>query len=467
MRSSSWSSRRPVVLGVALALASGAIGAGCKKRLPPPPPVPVAPAELTGGPAPPTTTATTIVLDPPQPLPGGAPDGAIGVAGPIRLVGAADDGAWVMTCPAEGPGKLRVVVGDGPGLEVDRVVAATDRDLAVIVGDALIHVDVVARTSQRLGRAAYARIDADSRRLVQADGRRVIVRDPGAAPRTIDTGVEIAGLWARSRRWLEVAPGTPARDLTEGACGWVDDHDYQLPVADRTTIDLDPSGVEAAERIGPELGITASGEVTLDGAVVVAADCVAHVIAALAEPPRALVMCGSGRNRVVGAGGFVREVGGNGGRSGDQATIADQLILGRRVICLSGACIDLVTGRDFATYDHELVAATDRVVVRKQSGGLLLDDLDQERQRRLALPRVTQAVTVDTATGRRRAGPAPAAPVFVDLAGHYLLYGRFVVDLEAGTLVATVAEGAIAIERAGRVLVPVAPGQGPLRWRGL
>ena len=46
---------------------------------------------------------------------------------------------------------LRVVVGDGPGLEVDRVVATSERDLIVIDGDALVHVDVVARTRRRLG----------------------------------------------------------------------------------------------------------------------------------------------------------------------------------------------------------------------------------------------------------------------------------------------------------------------------
>lgn len=73
--------------------------------------------------------------------------------------------------------------------------------------------------------------------------------------------------------------------------------------------------------------------------------------------------------------------------------------------------------------------------------------------------------TIDTATGRRRSGAAPKPPTYIDAAGDHLLYGRHVVDVAQATLVATIADDALAIDRSGRVLVPAAEGQGPLRWR--
>lgn len=46
-----------------------------------------------------------------------------------------------------------------------------------------------------------------------------------------------------------------------------------------------------------------------------------------------------------------------------------------------------------------------------------------------------------------------------------MLYGRYVIVVEAGALVATLAEDAVAIDRSGRVLVPASESMGPLRWR--
>lgn len=422
---------------------------GCKKKLPEPPPAPK-PVVITEGTA--------------EPLPAGTGDGAIGVVGRTRMIGVAADGSWVAVCEGQ-PEKLRVVVGDSAGLVADRVVAGSERDLVVVVGDALVHVDTVARTARKLGRVAPAAIDDASRRIVQVDDTKLIVRDPGVAPRTIDLGVQIGAVWSRGKRWLEMAPGVPTRDLTQGSCGWVNLGTYDFPNDQRQTIDLDPSGVEAADRIGPVLGVTAAGEITLDGAVVASADCVGLVVAALATPPRALVMCADNRNHVVGPGGWDRPVGGSFGGPRDQAGIATQLMLGVRVYCVTGACIDLITGREFGTYGNELVWDGDEVVVRKDGGNLLIDELDQERQRTVVLPRLTQAVTVDTATGRRTSGSAPKPPTYIDSAGRFLLYGRHVVDVEAGTLVATLAEDALAIDTHGRVLIAPAEGQGPLRWR--
>ena len=432
---------------VLAALVAGA--ASCKKKEPPPPRPPIDAAPAAASPA--------------QPLPGGAADGAIGGTGEVELVAAADDGAWVAICQQDRPGHevLRVVVGDGPGLEARWLVAATDRDLAVLTADALVHVDAVARTARVLGPHAPVAIDRDSRRLVQAEGATVIVRDPGVAPRTVDAGGEVERLSLRGRRWLSVHRGTPARQPDYSSCGWVQPG-YAKPVAD-ATIDLDPSGVEALERVGPELGVTAAGEVTLDGARVAPAECVGNVIAALAEPPRALVMCNEGRNHVVGP-GLDREVGGTLGGGREQAQISEQLVLGRRVVCVTGACIDLVSGRDFGTYDTPIVWAGERFVVRKRGGNLLVDELDHERQREVVLPRLTQAVTVDTATGRRVAGAAPTPPAFIDAAGRFLLYGRHVVDVEDARLVATLADDALAIDTAGRVLA-VDPRDRRLRWR--
>ncbi|HVV82933.1 MAG TPA: hypothetical protein VHE35_07620, partial [Kofleriaceae bacterium] len=367
-------------------------------------------------------------------------------------------------CDDASPARLHVVVGDGPGLVGDRLVAASDRDLAIIDGGGLVQIDVAARTWRRLGPPALAALDGPSRRLVTVDGTRVVVRDPGVAPRTIDTGKPIAGLWLHGKRWLEVGSGDTPYELTQGACGYLHVDPSQVATDRRTTIDLDPAGVEAPERIGPELGITAGGEVTLDGTKVIGADCVADVIAALAEPPRALVMCNGAHNHVVGP-GFDKEVGGVGGGAREQAVIADDLLLGQRVVCVTGACIDLVTGRDFDTYEQAAVWYDDRYLVRRKGGGLVIDDLDHERQREVLLPRLTQAVTIDTATGRRTAGAAPKAPAYLDASGDYLLYGRHVVDVDQATLVATLADDALAVDRSGRVLLPAAEGQGPLRWK--
>ena len=443
----------PSSRGVLLLVAALAAGSGCKKR--------EKATQAKAAPPPPPPPAEGVA----EPLPGGAPGGALGVDGAVELLAAADDGRWVLLCQREGSQtRLRVVVGDGPGLDVDRAVATSERDLVVVDGDALVHVDVVARTARRLGPVAPAAIHAASRRLIQVDGTKLIVRDPGAAPRTVDHGVEIGGISSRGKRWLEVAAGAPTSYLTHGTCTQiVDTSVHQFPASSRTTVDLDPSGLEAPERVGPELGITAAGEVTLDGATVVGADCVGNVVAALAEPPRALVMCNRGGNRVVGP-GLDKVVGGSFGGEREQATISENLLLGRRVVCATGACIDLVTGRDFETYSHGAVWLDDRFLVRKGGSGLLIDDLDQERQRALALPRITQAVTVDTATGRRIAGAAPKPPAFIDGAGRFLLYGRHVIDVEAGTLVKTVADDPLAIDTAGRILVVAPDGDGPLRW---
>ena len=74
----------------------------------------------------------------------------------------------------------------------------------------------------------------------------------------------------------------------------------------------------------------------------------------------------------------------------------------------------------------------------------------------------------------REAASAPAAATAVtapvpfppgDSAGRWMLYGRHVIDLEDGVLVATLAEEALAIDELGRVLVPAAPGVGPLQWK--
>ncbi len=431
----------------ALCLAIACAGPACKKKLPAPPTPPLdAPAPTLGA---------------PEPLPGGSPDGAVGDAAKATFVAAADDGAWVLLCqPYQTPfERLHVVVGDGPGLLAQRVVAAADRDLVVLAGDAMLHVDVPARTVRRLGPIGAAAIDGESRRVVHADGTKVVVLDPGQAPRTVETGDSIAHLALRGKRWLSVEHGDPPKLDPYSSCGWVD-HAYEI---DDATIDLDPSGLEANDRIGPELGITGAGEVTLDGVTVAGADCVATVIAALAQPPRALVGCSDGMH-VVGP-GLDRAVHGSIGGKAEQATISEHLTLGERLVCVTGACIDLTSGRDFGTYETPSVWADDRFIVRKGGGGLLVDDLDQDRQREVVLPRLTQAVTVDTATGRRVAGPAPTPPAFVDAAGRFLLYGRHVVDVDAAALVATLPADGLAIDRSGRVLVAPAPERGPLRWR--
>jgi hypothetical protein len=394
-----------------------------------------------------------------RPLPPEAADGAIGRAGPVTLVVTAEDGGWVALCQGASLRRgMALVVGAGAGLPADRLIAGSDRDVVVIDGDHLVHVDIVARTWRRLGPAGPAAIDAERRRIVHARGDRLIVRDPGQAPREIGAAGPVATILLRGGRWAEITTGPVPGVLLRGSCG----QPYVRPDAEKqATIDLDPVGVEAVDRVGPAIGVTAAGEVTLDGEVVADAACSGYVMAALAEPPRVLVACQLAGIYVVGpdlraqVGGHVRHVG--------PAAIAEPLTLGHRLICVSGACVDLVAGVSYDTGEHALVWADDETLVRIDGTGLRIDQLGGGHAV-VPLPHVTREITIDAATGRRIAGPAPRPPTWIGAAGRFGLYGRHLLDVRAGRLVATLGTDTLAVDRGGRVLVPASPGHGPLRW---
>lgn len=428
---------------------------GCKQKAPPAAGTAGSDAAaVTPPPAPPPPVTSA-------PIPPGSGDGAIGAAGAFELVAAADDGGWVALCQDR---LLHVVLGDGEGLLAQHLMAASDRDLVVASDGKLIHLDVVARTRTRLGNYAPVVIDADSRRVIRGEGAALIVERPGAPPRTIATAKPVVAMVAHGPRWLEVAGGAEPTHETSRPCGWLDTSAVvNVAEADRRVIDLDPEA-EATDRIGPELGVGATGEITLDGAVVVGPDCIATVVGALADPPRALVQCEHGPGRVVGP-GFDQRVPELLGSGVEASTIADHVRLGERLVCVAGTCVDLIGGRSFPIAGHELVWFNGKVVVRAQDRGLWFDELDGGVHRELALPAATQTVTLDTVTGRRRVRPAPPPPRFVDGAGDYLLYGRHVVDVAGARLIATLDDDALAIDRSGRILVATAPGQAPLRWR--
>ena len=441
---------RGVRLRTWLALGAMALAtAGCKKKAP----------RATAVTAPPIDAGERTAIGAPVALPAVVATADVGGPAASTLIAAAEDGAWTALCVATEP---MLVVGASAGIPFDRLIAHTAKDVVVVRDRSLVHVDVVARTERTLGSVAAAAVDPVTRRLVIARSSEVTVIDPGVAPRTVpNPGGTPAAVVLRGARWAELWSGS-ARMLGDRSCT------DNLSYGTRSTIDLDPAGVEAP-RLGPELAITPTGEVTLDGAVVIPASCGAEVVAALADPPRVLATCGKGDNLVAGPGGFSRPVGGNNrGNAYVSATIADALSLGRRVVCIYGACVDLVTGESFSTYSNAQLWIDERVVVRAQPEGLWIDRLSDDpatpaKHLVVNLPRISAAVTVDTVTGQRRTGPTPTAPTVIGVAGGWMLYGRYVIDLERGALVATLPADALAIDRQGRVLMR--KDGAPLRWR--
>lgn len=400
----------------------------------------------------------------PAPLPAGGADGALGIAGPATLLGHAPDGGWVALCQGE-PARPRVIVGDGPGLALDRVVATGPGDVVATTGERMVHLDTRARTSRTLARPMPAAIAPDGQRVVLGDGADLVVLDPDRPPRRVATGDRVRAVALTTTRWATIEHGL-AVTPTPGCDRW-----WAFQSGQHVTIDLDP-GAEAVERVGPELAITPAGEVALDGEVVIGADCAALVVAALASPPRVMARCGS-RELIAGPGGFrawVSVLLGSALEVNAQVKIAADLRLGHRVVCLTGGCVDLVTGTDYSTWQRPLVWFDDRHVVRAQGSKLLLDRLPADAgnpvaHAEVALPRLVATTTIDTVTGRRVDGPTPQPPAFVDASGEWLLYGRHVIDLTAGALVATLPIDALAIDASGRVLVPAPDGGGPFRWQ--
>lgn len=432
------------------------VAGGCKADRPARQAPPAAAAAVDAAPA-------TLVGDP-TPLPAPGADDALGAAGPTRIIDHAPDGRWVAVCQGE-PGRPRLIVGSGPGLEIDHVLAAGPDDVIATRGDRMIHVDVRAGTVRPIARQMPVAIAPDGRRLVLGLGSDLLVLDPGQPLRTVATGGAVRAVRLISSRWAEIERGQAAGP--DPGC----DHWSAFQYGERATIDLDP-GVEAVERVGPELAITPAGEVALDGEVVIGTDCAALVVAALASPPRVMARCGS-RELIAGPGGFRAWVSVMLGSALDvnaQVKIADDLRLGHRVVCLTGGCVDLVTGTAYPTWEQRLIWFDDRHVVRARGNTLVLDRLPADAANpvahaEVALPRLIATTTVDTATGRRVNGPTPRPPEFIDARGAWLLYGRHVIDLAGGALVATLPSDALAIDASGRVLVPAPDGGGPLRWQ--
>lgn len=409
-----------------------------------------------------TDAAAPPLIGEPVALPAAGGDGTIGVAGPATLIGHAPDGSWVALCQGE-PSRPRLVVGSGPGLALDRVVATGPSDVVAIAGEHLVHVDARARTTRTLARPMPAAIARDGQRVVLGDGADLVVLEAGQPVRRVATGERVRAVTLTTARWATIEHGL-AVTPPPGCDRW---SAFQSGL--RATIDLDP-GAEAVERVGPELAITPAGEVSLDGEVVIGTDCAALVVAALASPPRVMARCGS-RELIAGPGGFrawVSVLLGSALEVNAQVRIADDLRLGHRVVCMTGGCVDLVTGTDYSTWQRPLVWFDDRHVVRAQGSRLLLDRLPAEAggpvaHAEVALPPLVATTTIDTVTGRRIDGPPPQPPAFIDASGEWMLYGRYVIDLAAGALVATLPGDGIAIDASGRVLMQ-APGGG-LRWQ--
>lgn len=459
-----------------LALVVAAVA--CKKKVKEAPPAPtpaVATAAATG------TAAEPMVDEPepgtmsmPKPLPPRDPDGVVGVglSSEVAVIDAAADGGWVALCldPMQNP-QARLVVGDGMSLTIDRLVATSRRDVVYTYGDQLYHVDVVAHTVRALGPRATAAIDGDSRRIVFARATKLVVLDPGSPPREVATGGEaISEVWLEHRRVATFSKGSPPDGLVRAGCGR--GGDYGTYPVERIGVDLDPTGVEAIERIGPEIGVTPGGEITVDGEVVIDAECGAHVVAAIASPPRVMAQCRRrGIDGVVAGPGFKKLVRGYFGQiPGPGASIADFLVLGKRLVCPGGfsTCIDLLTGEAHDASNKIWVGPL--VIVTGDDAELQIRLLPEAadgatRTHTVKLPRTVRSVSVDAVTGRRITGPAPDPPRFVDAVGRWMLYGRHVIDLQDGVRVATLGEDALAIDEVGRVLVPSSGSKAPLRWR--
>ena len=384
-----------------------------------------------------------------------APEGdAIGVAAPIDLVAVADDGAWVAICDrGAGEASLRIVPGAGEGVTARVLHGAGPRDVLYARDGRFYRLDVAARVEHGLSAGTAAALDPESRRVVVGREGALVVYDVGRAPRILPFDGTPTELRLRRGRWAEVS----RRPSGYHACG-----DARYPYADpaATVVDLDP--VEAVDAVGPQIAVTAGGEITLAGKVVAPAECAGQVIAALAEPPALLVHCASGDYLHATPAGTRRLH--DGQRHERLAAVADDLILDRRVVCLYSGCADLRDGAWISTWDPKLVVGYERYVVLGDVAALHVRDLDADTVTQVPLPRLGREVKVDLVTGKRTSGPEPREPSYVDLAGRYLLYGRHVVDLEAAAVVTTLGEDALAIDTSGRVLVPAAPGRGPLRW---
>lgn len=410
----------------------------------------------------------------PKPLPPRDPDGVVGLglSSEVAVIEAAPDGGWVALCldPTQNP-QARLVVGDGMALTIDRLVATSRRDVVYTHGDQLFHVDVVAHTVRALGPRATAAIDDDSRRIVFARSTKLVVLDPGSPPREVAAGGEaISEVWLEHRRVATFSKGPPPDALAHGGCGR--GGDYGSYAVERIGVDLDPTGVEAIERIGPEIGVTPGGEITVDGEVVIDAECGAHVMAAIASPPRVMAQCRRrGIDGMVAGPGFKKLVRGYFGQPpGTGASIADFLVLGKRLVCPGGhsTCIDLLTGEAYDATNKIWIGPL--VIVKGDDAELQIRLLPEAadgavRTHTVKLPRSVRAVSVDAVTGRRITGPAPEPPRFIDAVGRWMLFGRHVIDLQDGVRVTTLGEDALAIDEVGRVLVPASGSKAPLRWR--
>ncbi len=446
----------------------------CKKKVEEARPQPATALAVDGAAQPPVDEPDPDAVGAPKPLPPRDPDGIVGVdlSSEVAVIEAAADGGWVALCldPAQNP-QARLVVGDGMSITVDRLVATSRRDVVYRYGDRLFHVDVVARTVRVLGPPATAAIDGDSRRIVFARATKLVVLDPGSPPREVATGGEaISEVWLEHRRVATFSTGAPPDALLRGGCGR--GGAYGTSAVERIGVDLDPTGVEAIERIGPEIGVTPGGEITVDGEVVIDEACGAHVVAAIASPPRVMAQCRRrGIDGVVAGPGFRKLVRGYFGEiPGTGASISDFLVLGQRLVCPGGfsTCVDLLTGE---THDASYkIWVGPLVIVTGDDAELQIRLLPEAadgavRTHSVKLPRTVRSVSVDAVTGRRIVGAAPVPPRFIDAAGRWMLYGRHVIDLQDGVRVTTLQDDAVAIDETGRVLVPSAGEKAPLRWR--
>ena len=473
------------------------ISASCSRTKPAgPPPAP----NRTPGPAPNLAVLPTVPLE--------AGSGDIGTNGPTLPLGAGEDGAWTAVCQAradtDGVPGIAVtkgyhgdlggdrmlpyfVRGGGPGIEVERVVAASKggKYVAFIRGGRLVIFDSQAGTTSTLA-------DADLRGLRSRGGPAALSfsRDGARAiyfrPVGERTAIVIRELATAIEREIVLGRGTPFVVVPDPVGPWArlqvvaddTDHDGKLTLpevrsdlpddacvggamsystfgttGDRPTemwLRLDTGEVlESANLIQPVtdglLMRADDGAVMFGTETIVPASCGAVVKSVLEAPLRVIVICkGSERERPI-------EVFGTGFHFTTAATlnasIAEPLeLLETPFECSAyNGCFDV---RDGAVLD--LHGATYR-----------------QRHEQTLILELGQGFALFE-TSRREYRPFEGTALQA-LAATQVVTGRKLIDLSTGAVVGTFSENPIVIDARGRALVASADKassfpRGPLRW---
>jgi hypothetical protein len=465
-----------------------------------------APAAARVAPGPPAHPAPLTATKLAAPSPGAGP---IGTPHPLVLVAAADSGRWVVACQArvdtDGDKAVRVrlghhgdirgdamvgylIRGTGAGTPIERFVGSSSdgRWIAAIADGALRLVDDATsqsfalagadlRDDENPGESRVAAFDGSGARLVYfraGNDRRIVVRDLAAATeRDIDLpdGVvwrvepDPAGRWARLlwiRRdgdgngtlgWPQMMTSA-ARGMCLGpAMSW-SSHGARGDEPDHAWLDLETGDLLDDASVVRPLGAVplvraADGALRRGDETWASAACAARVLAAQESPPRAVIACTKG------------------------ATAGTLALVGKDL----NVAID-VPADDLPDEDSSLLMVDTVTCFGPEHC------IDVADGKRLPLPGSVTALgergwLVKTATGLVAGDIGGTATTPIDAegyphvrAGDVVAVGTTIVDVGKQKRLGRVARSPVAVDTAGRGLVPASGdadsgiASGPLRW---